>query len=50
MNDENETGEEIPLGTPVLYYNQWTGLNTKIFRDQFFKLNKEETRNLKKAT
>ncbi len=46
MNDENGTSKEIPLGTPVLYYNQWTGLDTKILASQFYQLNIEETRNL----
>jgi ribosomal protein L21E len=36
----------IPFGTPVIYYNRWTGFETDRFRDQFKHLSGKDVSDL----
>ena len=44
------TTSRIPLGTPVIYYNKWTGFETNRFRGQFTSLSAKELRELAPGT
>jgi hypothetical protein len=39
----------LPVGTPIIYYNHWTGFETEAFRKQFKQFTPEEIRKLKKG-
>lgn len=42
-----QTDRVLPLGTPVIYFNQWTGFETREFSELFKILSAEEITNLK---
>ena len=44
-----QTATVLPIGTPVIYYNQWTGFKTKAFRDQFVALSADDIKQLKEG-
>ncbi len=41
-----QTGKALPIGTPVIYFNQWTDFETNEFKGQFKTLTAEEIKNL----
>lgn len=43
------SSSRIPLGTPVVYFNQWNGFDSDEIRSQFTGLTAEELRNLKQG-
>lgn len=44
------TTSRIPLGTPVIYYNKWTGFETDRFRGQFTALSGKQVSELSPGT
>jgi ribosomal protein L21E len=44
------TAPRIPFGTPVIYYNRWTGFETDRFRDQFKNLSGKDLSELAVGT
>jgi hypothetical protein len=40
--------KELPIGTALIYFNQWTGFETKEFRGKFVPFTEDEIKNLKK--
>jgi len=42
-----QTSNVLPLGSPVIYFNQWTDFETEEFKGQFKNLTAEEIKNLK---
>ena len=46
QNDVLSATPRIPFGTPVIYYNLWTGFETDRFRDQFKHLSGKDVSDL----
>jgi len=46
---EAEQGTGIPVGTPIIYYNLWTGFETTAFQGQFKQLTAGEIQQLDKG-